>query len=80
MPSTTKSNTFSDAVDYVPVVPYSAVYGWLPHTMVATSDGWKAVSAHACDWPGKLPDVIKKRLQQRATVDLWNCARFWFLP
>ena len=68
MSSTTKSArsvTFSDAVDYVAVVPYSVVYGWAPHTKVATSDGWKSVSAHACHWTGKLSDVIKLRLKQR---------------
>jgi hypothetical protein len=69
MSSTTKSAksvTFSDSVDYATVVPYSVVYGWPPHTKVATSDGWKMVSQHACHWTGKLSDVIKMRLKQRA--------------
>jgi hypothetical protein len=66
MSSTTKSAksvTFSDAVDYATVVPYSVVYGWPPHTKVATSDGWKTVSAHSCHWTGKLSDIIKTRLK-----------------
>ena len=35
--------------------------------MVATRDGWKAVSQHAGHYTGKLADVLKMRLQQRAT-------------
>ena len=60
------SVSFADAVDYVSVVPYSEIYGWLPSTRVATCDGWKIVSAHACHFTGKLSGVIKMRLQQRA--------------
>ena len=33
--------TFSDTVDDIAVTPYSAIYGWLPTTRVATCDGWK---------------------------------------
>ena len=61
-----RSVTFSDTVDYATVTPYSVIYGWAPHTKVATNYGWKIVSQHACHWTGKLADMIKMRLKQRA--------------
>ena len=35
------------------VVAYSKIYGWLPSMKVATSKGWKDVSARACHFTGK---------------------------
>ena len=62
-----KSVSFCDDVDYASVVAYSTVYGLLPQDYVATTDGWKRASVHACHGAGRLADVMKLRLQQNAT-------------
>ena len=46
------SVNFSAAVQFGDVVPHYVVCGWLPSTMVATCDGWKAVSAYTCHFTG----------------------------
>ena len=48
------------------VVPYSAVYGWLPHTKIATAHGWTFVSPRACRFTGKSSEVLKARIARRA--------------
>ena len=47
------------------VVAYSKIYGWLPSMKVATSKGWKDVSARACHFTGKSAEVLKARLARR---------------
>ena len=64
-----KSVRFSEEADSVhEVVPYSRIYGWLPSTRVATSNGWKAVSTRACHFTGKSAAVLKARLAKRTQV------------
>ena len=48
------------------VVPYGEIYGWIPHTKVATAHGWKLVSPRACRFTGKSSEVLKARIARRA--------------
>lgn len=63
-----RSVRVSDAVTYHDVVPYGRVYGWLPSSRVAASNGWKAVSPRACHFTGKSTEVLKARIAKRAQV------------
>ena len=74
-----KSVTFnSDLNTTVTVSPYARYYGFLPHTKVATCDGWKDVQAHTCRYTGKTADVIKARrlahsiAHDRAAIDVYR--------
>ena len=69
--------TFSTSTTQHDVPAYSRYYGFLPHTRVATYDGWKEAAAHKCRYTGKTADVIKARrlahadAHDRSAIDIY---------
>ena len=48
------------------VPAYSGIYGMLPYSLFATSEGWKTVGPRANHYTGKSDEVMKNRLAARA--------------
>ena len=54
---------FNDALNTCHnITPYSEIYGCLANTKVASTYGWKCVSARACHFTSTTSDVPKARL------------------